>query len=66
MDYVAALERALGMVARKNFMPMQLGDVPATQASPALLKQLIGYVPDTPLDIGVAAFAAWYRSHYHV
>ncbi|MBX3593325.1 MAG: NAD-dependent epimerase/dehydratase family protein [Sphingomonas sp.] len=61
MDYIAALETALGVVARKNFLPMQAGDVPATEASPELLRALIGKVPETPVDIGVRAFVDWLR-----
>ncbi|MBX3565253.1 MAG: NAD-dependent epimerase/dehydratase family protein [Sphingomonas sp.] len=64
MDYIGAAERALGKTAIKNFMPMQQGDVPATEASPALLKQLTGYVPSTTPEEGVARFVEWYRAHY--
>ncbi|MES2986287.1 MAG: NAD-dependent epimerase/dehydratase family protein [Pseudomonadota bacterium] len=64
MDYIGAAERALGKTAIKNFMPMQQGDVPATEASPALLKQLTGYVPETAPEEGVAKFVRWYREHY--
>ncbi|HWU94491.1 MAG TPA: NAD-dependent epimerase/dehydratase family protein, partial [Sphingomonas sp.] len=45
MDYIGEIERALGKEAIKNFMPMQQGDVPATEASSALLKALTGYAP---------------------
>lgn len=64
MDYIGAAERALGKTAIKNFMPIQQGDVPATEASPALLKQLTGYVPSTTPEEGVARFVEWYRAHY--
>lgn len=63
MDYIAALEKALGMTAKKNFLPMQAGDVPATEASPALLRALTGRVPTTPVEQGVAEFVRWYREH---
>ncbi len=63
MDYVAALERAMGFTARKKFVPMQMGDVPATEASPDLLRALIGYVPQTSLDEGVRAFVDWFRGY---
>ncbi|NBB52500.1 NAD-dependent epimerase/dehydratase family protein [Rhizobium sp. CRIBSB] len=66
MDYVAALEAALGMEAQKTFLPMQDGDVPATFASADLLERLIGYRPSTPVSVGVPAFVDWYRSHYSV
>ncbi|MEG3179135.1 NAD-dependent epimerase/dehydratase family protein [Sphingomonas sp. LT1P40] len=64
MDYVAALEGAMGREARKNFMPMQPGDVPATEASPELLRNLIGFVPTTDVREGVQAFVDWYREFY--
>ncbi len=64
MDYIAAIEHALGKTATKNFLPMQPGDVPATEASSALLRQLTGYVPSTPPEEGVAKFVRWYRERY--
>lgn len=64
MDYIAALEAALGQEARKNFLPMQAGDVPATEASPELLRNLTGFAPSTPVEDGVRAFIEWYRSYY--
>jgi UDP-glucuronate 4-epimerase len=63
MDYIAALERAIGKEARKNMMPLQKGDVPATEASPDLLRRLIGFAPATPIEEGVASFFDWYRAH---
>jgi UDP-glucuronate 4-epimerase len=64
LDYVGALEAALGRTARKNMLPMQQGDVPATEASPELLRRLTGSIPTTSVEEGVAAFVAWYRDHY--
>lgn len=64
MDYIAALEAAMGAEAKKNFLPMQPGDVPATHASPDLLRALTGFVPQTPVREGVMAFVDWYRSYY--
>lgn len=64
MSFVAALENAIGREARKNFMPMQAGDVYATEASTELLRALIGFVPHTPMQEGVRHFADWYRGHY--
>lgn len=64
MDYIAALEAATGTGAKKNFLPMQAGDVPATHASPELLRALVGFVPETPVREGVKAFVDWYRGYY--
>jgi UDP-glucuronate 4-epimerase len=62
-DFVKAVETAIGKPARRNYMPMQKGDVPATFANTDLLFQLTGYRPATPLHKGVAAFVDWYRSY---
>ena len=64
MDYITALEDALGMQAIKTYLPMQDGDVPATFASADLLEALIDYKPSTPVSQGVPAFVTWYRDHY--
>ncbi len=64
MDYIIALERALGITARKNFLPMQPGDVPATAASTDELNAWVGFRPDTSVEDGVARFVDWYRGYY--
>lgn len=66
MDYIGALEAALGKQAIKNFLPMQQGDVPATAASSALLQRLTGYAPSTAPADGVRRFVDWYLEHYRV
>lgn len=64
MEYIAALETALGITAQKNLMEMQPGDVPATWADTSLLNQLTGYEPQVPVEEGVARFVTWYRAYY--
>ena len=64
MDYIAEIERAMGKPAILNLMPMQQGDVPATEATNGLLRRLTGYAPSTPVSVGVPAFVRWYRDHY--
>lgn len=64
MTYVEAIEAALGQEAKKNFMPMQPGDVVDTHASPELLRELTGTVPKVDVHEGVARFVAWYREYY--
>ena len=64
MDFVAAIERALGRTAKLNLLPMQAGDAPTTYASADLLHALTGYRPATPVDVGVAAFCDWYETYY--
>ena len=66
MDYIAALETALGMEANKEFLPMQPGDVPATSADTRELGEWVGFQPNTPVTHGVAKFVAWYRDFYNV
>lgn len=66
MDYVQAIENAIGQKAQKNFMPMQLGDVPGTWARADLLGQLTGAIPTTPVQEGVQHFVDWYRDYYQV
>lgn len=66
MDFIGELEKALGQVAKKIFLPMQDGDVRATFASADLLERLTGYKPSTPISVGVPAFVTWYREHFGV
>jgi UDP-glucuronate 4-epimerase len=63
-DFVAAVEKATGRTARRNYMEMQKGDVPVTYANTDLLYQLTGYRPSTPLAKGVEAFVDWYRAYF--
>ncbi len=62
--YIEALEAALGIVAQKNHLPMQPGDVPATYADTRDLDAAVGFKPATPVEEGVARFVDWYRSYY--
>ena len=65
-EMIAAIEDALGIEAKRNLMPMQPGDVPATWADAELLKSLTGYVPSTDIRTGVRRFVEWYRDYYRV
>jgi UDP-glucuronate 4-epimerase len=64
MDYISALERALGVAAIKNYLPMQPGDVPATSANTAELNAWVGFKPNTAVTDGITQFADWYRGYY--
>lgn len=66
MDYVEALEQALGIEAKKNFMPMQPGDVYATYADTEDLFEAVGYKPKVKIEQGAKAFADWYKRYYGV
>ena len=65
-DFIRALEKSLGVKAKKNFMPMQPGDVPATWADTRLLDLLTGYRQKTNMEVGVARFVDWYRNYYSI
>jgi len=66
MDFIGALEEALGVEARKNFLPLQPGDVPDTYADVSALIRDVDYCPDTPIQTGIERFVAWYRDYYQV
>lgn len=64
MDYIGAIESALGMTAEKNMLPIQPGDVPATYADVDDLVADVGFKPETSVQEGIARFVEWYRSYY--
>ncbi|MDQ6996668.1 MAG: NAD-dependent epimerase/dehydratase family protein, partial [Mariprofundus sp.] len=64
MDFIEALEDALGIKAKKNFLPMQPGDVPATWANVDDLAQAVGYRPSMSVQEGVGHFVNWYKGYY--
>ncbi|MDP2026815.1 NAD-dependent epimerase [Sulfuriferula sp.] len=64
MTFIETIERAAGKPAMKNFLPMQAGDVVATYADVAALKEAVGFEPKTPLAEGIEKFVAWYRDYY--
>jgi UDP-glucuronate 4-epimerase len=66
MAYIRALEGALGMKAKLDLLPMQPGDVEATEADTAALRNATGFKPDTPVEEGVRRFVEWYREYYKV
>ena len=66
LDFIAALEKALGVTAKKRMLPIQPGDMPRTWSDTARLKALTGRAPHTPLRDGVARFVDWYRDYHQV
>ena len=64
VDYIGALESALGITAEKNLMPMQPGDVPATSADTSELKDWVGFAPNNDVRDGVKRFVDWYIAYY--
>ena len=65
MDFIGAIEKALGKTAEKEFLPMQPGDVAATYADIDALIDSIDYHPQTPVQDGINNFIAWYLKHMH-
>lgn len=66
MEYIEALEDALGIKAKKHFLPMQPGDVPSTAADTSALNDWISFKPTTQVRDGVSRFVEWYRHFYGV
>lgn len=64
LDFIEAIEEQLGTEAIRNYMPMQMGDVPATWADASLLQRLTGYRPQTDYRDGIAQFVTWFREYY--
>jgi UDP-glucuronate 4-epimerase len=64
LDFIDAIEAELGIESKRNYMPMQTGDVPATWANAELLRNLTGYQPRTDVRDGIAQFVAWFRDYY--
>ncbi len=58
--YINALENALGLEAKRNYLPMQAGDIPATHADASKLEAYIGFKPNTTVEEGVRKFVDWY------
>jgi UDP-glucuronate 4-epimerase len=66
MTYIRALESALGKKAKLEMLPMQAGDVLATEADTRELEAATGFKPKTPMEEGIRRFVAWYREYYKV
>jgi UDP-glucuronate 4-epimerase len=66
MRYIRALEAALAKKAKLELLPIQPGDVMATEADTTELERFTGFKPKTPVEEGIKKFAAWYREYYKV
>jgi UDP-glucuronate 4-epimerase len=64
LDYIAALEDALGKKAIKEFLPLQAGDIPSNRASVDNLARQFSYKPSTKVRDGIGYFVDWYRDYY--
>lgn len=66
LDYIKALEGALGRNAEIEFLPIQMGDVPDTYADVSNFFEQFGYKPTTKVAQGIEKFVAWYRNYFNV
>ncbi|MFC1670280.1 NAD-dependent epimerase [Spirochaetota bacterium] len=66
IDFIGAIEKAVGKKAKKNFLPMQPGDVPVTFADVEELVRDFDYKPSTSIQEGVDEFVKWYREYYGI
>lgn len=66
MDYIKCIENAIGREAKKEFLPMQPGDVYQTYADSSALAEATGFRPDTPLQEGIDRTVAWFRQFYNL
>jgi UDP-glucuronate 4-epimerase len=64
MRLIGTLEKSLGKIAEKNFLPMQPGDVPRTFADVDDLMRDVGFKPATTIESGIERFAEWYQAFY--
>ena len=64
MEFIETIENVLGKKAKKDFLPMQLGDVPSTFADVDDLVSDIGFKPNTPIKEGIEKFMKWYLDYY--
>lgn len=66
MDFIAGIESILGKEARKEYQPMQPGDVPGSYADVADLVAATGFKPATPVEAGIRSFVEWYLEYYGI
>ncbi len=62
--YIEVIEEVVGKKAIYNYMPMQDGDVPATEANVDDLVRDVGFKPDTSIEVGIRNFIEWYQEYY--
>ena len=66
MDYISTLEKCLGMEAKKEFLPMQPGDVYQTYADVSDLINDFDFKPSTTIEEGLGKFAEWFKEYYNI
>jgi len=66
MEYISLIEKSLGKVAKKEFLPMQPGDVVRTEADIGKAQKMLGFSPKTMIKEGVPRFVSWYKEYYGI
>ncbi len=66
MDFIEEIEKKIGKKAKKNFLPLQPGDVKSTYADVSDLIEDLGYKPQTPIREGISNFIDWYLDYYKI
>jgi len=66
MYYISCVEKELGKTARKNFLPLQKGDIEKTYANIEKTKRLLGWEPQVKVEEGIQKFIKWYKDYYHI
>ena len=66
MEYIESIEDKIGKKAVKNMLPLQPGDVPATEADIRHAKEKLGFEPKTKIREGISRFVDWYREYYQL
>lgn len=66
MDYIQCIEKAIGRDAKKDFLPMQQGDVYQTYADSSALAEATGFKPNTDLQDGIDRTVAWFKKYYNL
>ena len=66
LDFIGVLERILGRSARKELLPLQLGDVPESFADIEASRRDLGFEPKTTIEVGLARFVQWYKWYHRI
>ena len=64
LDYISAIENVVGIESKKNYLPIQPGDVAETSASTDKLNQWVNFYPETSIEYGIEKFVNWYREYF--
>ena len=66
MNFIQVIEHKLGLKAKINFMPKQLGDVEKTESDCSKITSLVDYKPKVPIEDGISQFIDWYKDYYNI